>query len=337
MKIVVGVLVIGLVVLTLSSWGADDGADAHDRSGRDGGGLEFSAPGSGDNGGAPAPMAAGNGGPSSTAVSTVRDDAETNPSSASEEAEAPKIKGPGVIKDDPLADVVFGVLRDVIKGEIPSDRRADAEGRLEAILEQEKMGTEELRQQAAVVAVSTMFRQVDQFGAVSGELSDFQVLAIKAQSNEFAIDFYRKLPMEGQSEGHTGALRAAVEIEIPDGFQRASWEILGGFEYEEGMMLPDSVQGLSKKKVGIAGYMMTLEEVEDIHEFLLVESLWSCCFGIPPEVHQVIVVTIPHERGVEFTTAPILILGELDVGEEVEDGFVTSVYRVEATKVREAE
>ena len=38
MKYVVGVLVIGLVVLTLSSWGAADGAEARDRSGREGGG-----------------------------------------------------------------------------------------------------------------------------------------------------------------------------------------------------------------------------------------------------------------------------------------------------------
>ncbi|MEE2711356.1 MAG: DUF3299 domain-containing protein [Planctomycetota bacterium] len=332
MKYVVGTLVVGLLALTLYPVLRDGAAEPDTRPEREEGARSFTAQEA--EGGAPAdPQAPGDEGGAGEASAPNAGDGETEQLPGS----TPKITGPGVIKDDPLADVVFGVLRDVIRGQILPDKRAVAEARLEAILEQEKMGTEELRQQASVVAVSTMFRQLDQFGVVETELTDFQILAIKAQSNEFAIDFYKRLPMEGQAGTHTGTLRSAVDVELPEGYDLVRWEVLGGFEYEEGMALPKPVRDLSGKKVGIAGYMMTLEEVEDIHEFLLVESLWSCCFGTPPEVHQVLVVNVPDDRGVEFTTAPVLILGDIDVGEEVEDGFVTSVYRVKTHKVKEVE
>ena len=68
--------------------------------------------------------------------------------------------------------------------------------------------------------------------------------------------------------------------------------------------------------------------------FLLVESQWSCCFGEPTDVHQVVVVTIPDaEEGLELVTVPILVLGTLDAKEEMEDGWVTSVYRIKAEAV----
>ena len=87
--------------------------------------------------------------------------------------------------------------------------------------------------------------------------------------------------MSDDPQSSTAVEKAAAKGGSPLQIQVVKWEVLGGFEYEEGMALPKPVRDLSGKKVGIAGYMMTLEEVEDIHEFLLVESLWSCCFGIP--------------------------------------------------------
>ncbi len=102
------------------------------------------------------------------------------------------------------------------------------------------------------------------------------------------------------------------------------------------MTLPESATSLDQKKVGIAGYMMSLGQYADVHKFLLVESIWSCCFGIPPDVHQVVVVTIPDEQpGIELTSMPVMILGNFDVGEEKDGRWVTSVYRLTATEVKE--
>ena len=48
-------------------------------------------------------------------------------------------------------------------------------------------------------------------------------------------------------------------------------------------------------------------------------------------------IQIVGTKGVEYTSQPVLILGTLEVGEKIEDGFVTSVYRLKATSVTIAE
>jgi hypothetical protein len=243
-----------------------------------------------------------------------------------------KADRPNVIKDDPVADVVFGILRDLRTGNAGAADRPDLEDRLVAVLVEQGLGGTEQRRDAAVLTVGTILRQTQQYTA-GGAMDGQQFESMKMLSIEFSNDLYRRLPPANGE--HTGVLRPIVKVDMPDGYEAISWATLGGFTYEEGMKLPDPVLAMKGKKVGVTGYMMTLEEVEDIHEFLLVESLWSCCFGVPPEVHQVLIVTIPGDPGIEYTASPLLILGTLDVGEEVEDGFVTSLYRLSAEETKE--
>ncbi len=164
---------------------------------------------------------------------------------------------------------------------------------------------------------------------------------IRTVAEFLARDLYRRLPVAGTPGAgglHTGSsIRASVEVKAPPGYEAVTWKLLGGFEYTEGMKLPENVKSLHGKKVAIAGYMMALDEVENIHEFLLVESLWSCCFGQPPSVNQVLVIRIEGKKGIEYTSGPILVIGALEVGEKIEDGFVSSVYRLKADKVMPAE
>ncbi|MAG58421.1 MAG: hypothetical protein CMJ83_19205 [Planctomycetes bacterium] len=337
MKFVVGAMIAGLACLALYPvvFGADGGAsdDIQDR----GAAKTMGAPrrdeadstdplaegANGSNPGAATPSGNGNPGP--------------NPGTAAKPALPvfPKDQRPNIFPDDPVADVVFGLLRDVATGKGKTENRGDLEARLQLLLASENMGNKETREQASVTTISTMIRQAQAAGGnVVEKLDDFQLQAMKILSAEFARDLYRRLPI-GSGRQHDGTLRSTVDFKAPEGYVKVSWDLLGGFEYEEGMVLPEKVRAYHGQKVAMAGYMMTLEEVEDIHEFLLVESLWSCCFGTPPEVHQVIVVTIAEDKGVEFTTAPVMILGPIDIGEEVEDGFVTSVYRISAKKVQE--
>jgi hypothetical protein len=134
---------------------------------------------------------------------------------------------------------------------------------------------------------------------------------------------------------HTGSFLVPVrEIKLPDGFEEVPWALLSSFEYEEFAPIPAAIKAKNGKLVGLTGYMITLQETESIHEFLLVESVWTCCFGVAPDVHQVVVVT-KEGSGIEYTTEPLLLLGTLEVGEETEDGFVTSIYRLRGTVVRE--
>ena len=70
-----------------------------------------------------------------------------------------------------------------------------------------------------------------------------------------------------------------------------------------------------------------------MREFLLVQSLWDCCFGMPPELHQGIVIKSSDPK-LKFRSTPIQVLGALEVGEDKDaSGFVLSVYRMTADKV----
>lgn len=234
-----------------------------------------------------------------------------------------------------LVGVIEGVLTSVITGAKTADDTAELRLEIVKVLEELEMGSVRGRFDAADLTVRTMLRKVDEFGVVSGGLGPLKRAAVAAQAEEFAGDLFRRLPMRGTPEGHTGSLlKRAVDFEAPEGYTKVTFAELGSFRYEEGMRLPDAVTALHGKKVAIAGYMMTLEEVENIREFLLVESLWSCCFGKPPEVHQVIVATAKPGKEVDYSPEAVLLLGQLGVGEEIEDGFVVSLYRVALDEMR---
>jgi hypothetical protein len=268
-------------------------------------------------------------------ASGVYDPKETGPG-AEESVERP----PGV---DPLAWGISQMLDDLVDGKFGEEDRPILEDRLASLLAESGLGDDPSRRDTAQVTVHTMVQQVDKARAAAGGAAANQQMreqAIQILSANFATDLYRRLPMrggEGGAGGHAGTLSRAVEVDLPEGYELASWTVLGGFDYEEGMALPEAARALDGRKVGMTGYLMTLEEVEDIREFLLLESVWSCCFGIPAQLNQVILVDVVAEGGIQFTTWPILCLGRLSVGEEMEDGFVTSVYRLHAEKVLEVE
>ena len=251
-----------------------------------------------------------------------------------------RVGRPMMFPDDPVADVVFGVIRDVVSGSATEEHRQDLEDRIAGILEEEGMGKPEGRIDAARLTIDTMLKRSKGQQLSAAPINPRQIEAMRIAASEVAIDLYRRLPMTTSGfGGHEGAaLAKAVEVAMPPGYEALKWETIGTFQYHEGMVLPDPVLALNQKKMGIAGYMMTLEEVEDIRQFLLVESIWACCFGMPPEVNQVILVTIPKSlRGVDYTLRPVLCAGTFDVGEVVEDGFVTSLYRMEVSEFKEIE
>ena len=71
-----------------------------------------------------------------------------------------------------------------------------------------------------------------------------------------------------------------------------------------------------------------------MREIILLESLWGCCFGGVPDVNQTIVVRLPPERAFDYTAAPVLVTGTLEVGEEREGKFVASLYRLVDAEAR---
>lgn len=251
---------------------------------------------------------------------------------------------PTVAKDE-LVDTTHRIICSLISGEANEDGREDFIADLQIALEGERIGDITTRDEAAKMTVDTILKQVRQFrprgATVRIQMDDMKTRMARDIAEGLAADMRDRLSL-GMNVGglqHDGSLvTASIDVELPEGYVKAPWMVMGGFEYKEGMELPPKVQILDGKKVGVAGYMMSLGEFTDVHNFLLVEAQWSCCFGIPPDVHQVVVVRIPDsEPGVELTTMPVLCLGTLSVGEEKEGRWVTSVYRLSAEEVQEIE
>lgn len=130
-----------------------------------------------------------------------------------------------------------------------------------------------------------------------------------------------------------GAPGAPAVVNVPGGAGVAvDWATIGGFAYTEGMTLPAPVLALDGQRVSVRGALLPLEEREGEVWYLLVESLWDCCFGKAPDLHQAIVVRLqglPHHSG-----APVQVTGSLAVGEDRDaEGYVSSVYRLDAVHV----
>jgi hypothetical protein len=139
----------------------------------------------------------------------------------------------------------------------------------------------------------------------------------------------------GSGSQHLGTVRTAAQAEAAAGTMAISWRTLGGFRYSRAMRLPKEVRDLHEKEISICGFMLPFDRESKIRDFALVEALWSCCYGTPPDVNQVIIVSADDIGGVDLVNDPVQLIGTLDVGEKLDsDGTLMSVYRVRAKAVR---
>jgi hypothetical protein len=219
-----------------------------------------------------------------------------------------------------------GVLTGVATGEVGEEQRAQIQAQLLRLLEQRGSGRPETRANAAGMIVQQVFDRA-KLASVSPELTTRQRAAISAMAGELTRQVL--LLAVGASPGAD-----ALPITLPDGYAKLDWKRMGGFRYVEGGELPPEVRELDGRKVGVPGFVLSLGDTDRMREFILLESLWGCCFGSVPEVNQTIVVRLAADHTFDYTAAPVLITGTLEVGEEKQGGFVASLYRVvDATAV----
>ena len=111
---------------------------------------------------------------------------------------------------------------------------------------------------------------------------------------------------------------------------------LGNFEYdaERGGNLPEDVKALNGARIRTHGFMIPLDQADNITEFALVPSLFACCFGQPPQVQHTMVVQTPKGKAVGYFPDEIVVEGNLVVNEKKEDGLVVSVFEVNCTSVK---
>jgi hypothetical protein len=84
---------------------------------------------------------------------------------------------------------------------------------------------------------------------------------------------------------------------------------LDSWPYEDGLKgMPKRVKELDGKKVLMTGFMLPIDEVQNIKEFLLVKSLWSCCYGQPPDIHGIVRVVMPKGKTTDYFFDPLKIV-----------------------------
>jgi hypothetical protein len=104
---------------------------------------------------------------------------------------------------------------------------------------------------------------------------------------------------------------------------------LTSWPYEDALKgMPKRVKELSGKKVLMTGFMLPIDEVQNIKEFLLVESLWSCCYGQPPDIHGIVRVVMPKTKTTDYFFDPLKLIGTFKVEATMMDGYCVDIYQL---------
>ncbi|HIA38465.1 MAG TPA: hypothetical protein EYN86_03000 [Planctomycetes bacterium] len=111
---------------------------------------------------------------------------------------------------------------------------------------------------------------------------------------------------------------------------------MGGWEFDELLEdpFPSYIRALDGKEIITRGFMMPDIDFEHIQKFHLVRSLYSCCFGAPPQLNEVLRVELTDAEGMDYTYNTIEVRGILRVVFEMEDGLVEDLLRLENATYR---
>jgi len=121
---------------------------------------------------------------------------------------------------------------------------------------------------------------------------------------------------------------------IKDVDQMLSFEEISSWPYEDGLKgLPKTVKKLDERKVMMTGFMLPIDQVENIKEFLLVQSLWSCCYGQPPDINGIVRVVMKGKTTTDYQFDPIKIVGDFKVEAAIEDGYCVDIFQLHADSV----
>ncbi len=134
------------------------------------------------------------------------------------------------------------------------------------------------------------------------------------------------------AERRLAALLKAGKIKGID--QVLPFEEIASWPYEDGLKgMPKKLNKLDGKTVMMTGFMLPIDEVENIKEFLLVQSLWSCCFGQPPDINGTVRVVMQGKKRIDYKFDPIRVIGKFKIKPTIEDGFCVDIYQLETKDV----
>jgi hypothetical protein len=124
-----------------------------------------------------------------------------------------------------------------------------------------------------------------------------------------------------------------LDLRVEPGTKGLSWDTLKSFEYSAAVgitRVPEALQAVDGQRVTMVGFLMPLYEFDDMEQFLLVGSHWSCCFGIPPGMNGAVNVTLAKgHAGMPNTMEPLKVVGTFRVKEVKEEGWLVSIYSLD--------
>ena len=128
-----------------------------------------------------------------------------------------------------------------------------------------------------------------------------------------------------------------------------SWDPLTSYPYERWWLktdakldqpppdqIPRTVRALAGKAVILTGFMNPLDPDEKgmVSRFMLMRNQTLCCYGGPITLLDWAEVRMADGRRVKPTMhTPVFVLGKIDVGEDMSNGYPSSLYRMTADRV----
>jgi hypothetical protein len=115
---------------------------------------------------------------------------------------------------------------------------------------------------------------------------------------------------------------------------------LGSWKYKEGKTpIPDELKKLDGKWIELTGYVYSSNQPQFLENFIVVQSLWDCCFGKSPDMNHFVDVKLPPGKIAMDYSEPVILIGKFSVGElREEDGrggsYLLSLYRLEVHMIK---
>jgi hypothetical protein len=114
-----------------------------------------------------------------------------------------------------------------------------------------------------------------------------------------------------------------------------SFDLLKKWTYVAGKAttIPDFIRAFDGKNVEMNGYMMLLNSAVNIRSFVLVPSLFGCCYGQPPAVNHIVLVNMADDKTAKYFEDAVRVRGRFNCGEAKQDGELLSLYWIDADVV----
>ncbi|MFT3785922.1 MAG: DUF3299 domain-containing protein [Tepidisphaeraceae bacterium] len=201
-----------------------------------------------------------------------------------------------------------------------------------------ELGVDELRAKAAAAEQASEWLVA---------VAYYKELSVRVRNDPAAVspllqkvrDLEAKAGPQAQTIEGINAPRTPHAPPQPGEVRELALQKLGNFAFDvdKGGNIPADVKALDGLTVKLRGFMMPLDATEKIKEFVLVSDLFGCCFGQPPQLQHTVAVRVPAGKSVAYYPDAIVVTGTLHVKEVTDEGFIVSIFQVEATSVKPAD